>query len=62
MKVKSFLIENNIKQKDVANELGMSVPTLNKKLNGTIGADFRISEARIMCLKYGIDSKLFFEK
>ena len=60
-KVKSFLVENNIKQKEVAEVLGMSVPTFNKKLNGSMGADFHIGEARVMCLKYGIKPELFFD-
>lgn len=59
LKVKAFLVENRIKQKDVAKELNMSVPTINKKLNGT-GADFTIIEARKFCLKFKADPKIFF--
>jgi len=58
-KLKGFLVENNIKQKVVANMLGMSVPTFNKKLNGT-GGDFSVREARTICKKLNADVEIFF--
>lgn len=58
-KLKGFLAENNIKQKVVADMLGISVPTFNKKLNGTAG-DFSIKEARIICRELKADVNIFF--
>ena len=57
-KVKGYLVEHGIKQKDVAKLLGMTVITVNNKLNG-IG-DFSMKDVRIMCEKLGISSELFF--
>ena len=57
-KVKGYLVEHGIKQKDVAKLLGMTVTTVNNKLNG-IG-DFSMKDVRIMCEKLGIGSELFF--
>ena len=57
-KVKGYLVEHGIKQKDVAKLLGMTVTTVNNKLNG-IG-DFSMKDVRIMCKKLGISSELFF--
>lgn len=59
-KLKGFLVENNIKQKAVAEMLGISVPTFNKKLNGTAG-DFSVKEARIICEKLKADVNIFFK-
>ncbi|MCR1823785.1 helix-turn-helix domain-containing protein [Terrisporobacter muris] len=59
LKLKGFLVENNIKQKVVAEMLGISVPTFNKKLNGTAG-DFSIREARIICKELKADVNIFF--
>lgn len=56
-KVKGYLVEHGIKQKDVAKLLGMTVTTVNNKLNG-IG-DFSMKDVRIMCKKLGISSELF---
>lgn len=58
-KLKGFLAEKNIKQKVVADMLGISVPTFNKKLNGTAG-DFSVSEARVICEKLNTDARIFF--
>ena len=57
-KVKGYLVEHGIKQKDVAKLLGMTVTTVNNKLNG-IG-DFSMEQVRIMCNTLGIESELFF--
>ena len=59
LKLKGFLVENNIKQKVVADMLGISVPTFNKKLNGTAG-DFSVKEARIICKNLNADVEIFF--
>jgi len=59
LKLKGFLAENNIKQKVVADMLGISVPTFNKKLNGTAG-DFTVKEARIICQNLKAEVGVFF--
>lgn len=58
-KLKGFMAENNIKQKVVADMLGISVPTFNKKLNGTAD-DFSVTEARIICKKLNAGVEIFF--
>lgn len=58
-KLKGFLVEKNIKQKDVAELLNMTISTFNKKLNGT-GADFTMQEARLICMKYNVKAEIFF--
>lgn len=58
-KFKGYLVENNIKQKEVAELLEISVPTFNKKLNGT-GSDFSIQDLRKICLTYKISADIFF--
>lgn len=58
-KLKGFLAENNIKQKQVAALLGLSVPAFNKRLNGT-GKDFSVREARKICTTYNADVEIFF--
>lgn len=60
-KLKGFLAENNIKQKVVADMLGISVPTFNKKLNGTAG-DFSVKEARVICQNLNANSDIFFNQ
>ena len=57
-KLKGFLAENNIKQKQVAELLGISVPAFNKRLNGT-GADFSIREARKICTTFNANVEIF---
>ena len=58
-KLKGVLVEKGIKQKQVAKLLGLSVPSLNKRINGT-GSDFTITEARKICIEYNIESDIFF--
>jgi len=57
-KVKGFLVENGIKQKEVASILEMSNSTFNNKLNG-IG-DFTITDVKKMCAELGIEANIFF--
>lgn len=57
-KVKGYLVEHGIKQKDVAKLLGITTTTVNNKLNGV--GDFSMEEVRIMCRKLGINSEFFF--
>lgn len=58
-KFKGFLVENGIQQKEVAKLLNISVPTFNKKLNGT-GSDFSIQDVKKICSRYNIKAEIFF--
>lgn len=60
-KLKGFLAENNIKQKQVADLLGISIPAFNKRLNGT-GTDFSVREARKICTTFNAGVELFFNQ
>lgn len=59
-KIKAFLIENDIKHKDVAKLLEVKPNTISKKLNG-FGADFTLEEAKLMHTKFGVPIAYFFE-
>ncbi len=59
LKFKAFLIENNIKQRDVADLLKKSISALNQNLNGT-GGDFSLEEIRILCREYNISADDYF--
>ncbi|MBC1983041.1 helix-turn-helix domain-containing protein [Listeria booriae] len=56
---KGFLVENNIKQREVAELVGLSVSQLNQKLNGTRG-DFSATEIRLICKAYDISPLDYF--
>ncbi|GAA4827758.1 hypothetical protein GCM10023310_00520 [Paenibacillus vulneris] len=58
-KLKAFLDENGINQKELASLLNKSTSAINQNLNGT-GGDFSVSEVRTICIKYGISSDEFF--
>ena len=58
-KFKGFLAENRIQQKEVAELLNISVPTFNKRLNGT-GSDFSIQDVKKICSRYNIKAEIFF--
>lgn len=58
-KFKGFLAENGIQQKEVAELLNISVPTFNKRLNGT-GSDFSIQDVKKICSRYNIKAEIFF--
>ncbi|MCI1574707.1 MAG: helix-turn-helix domain-containing protein [Weizmannia coagulans] len=59
-KIKAFLVENGISQKELGRALNKSQSAINQKLNGT-GGDFSLNEVRIMAMKYGIPTSYFFE-
>lgn len=52
-KFKAFLMENNIKQTDLAKMLNKSKSALNQNINGT-GGDFSMKDLRIIHDKLGI--------
>ncbi|KXA11822.1 helix-turn-helix domain-containing protein [Clostridium perfringens] len=52
-KFKAFLIENNIKQTDLAKMLDKSKSALNQNINGT-GGDFSMKDLKVIRDKLGI--------
>lgn len=58
-KFKAYLIENEIKQEEVADFLGVTRTTFNTKLNRN-GQDFSLGEVRRLCNKYKLDANDFF--
>lgn len=60
MDLKKFMMENCIKQKDMAEVLDKSASALNQNLNGT-GGDFSLGEARILTETFGIPNEYFFK-
>jgi transcriptional regulator with XRE-family HTH domain len=59
LKFKAFLIENNIRQAELAEQLKKSVSALNQNINGT-GGDFNLKELRFISSKYGISIDEYF--
>lgn len=59
-KIKAYLVENNISQKELGVILKKSQSAVNQKLNGT-GGDFSLQEVRILSQHYGIPTTFFFE-
>lgn len=59
-KIKAFLIENDIKHKDVAVLLKVKPNTISKKLNG-FGSDFSLEEAKSMYINLGVPFAYFLE-
>ena len=58
MKFKAWLVENNISQRELAELLGISVVSVNRKLNNI--EDFTVKQIRTICKKYGLSADEFF--
>ena len=58
MKFKAWLVENNIKQTEVAEILGIKRETVNAKLNGR--EDFTLSQVKRLCEYYKLSADKFF--
>lgn len=58
-KFKAFLVENGIKQQEVAKLLDKSKSALNQNINGT-GGDFSLEELRVLATTYKISIDTFF--
>lgn len=58
-KFKGFLVENNIKQSEVAKLLNKSNSALNQNINGT-GGDFSITELKLLYKTYGVSIDEYF--
>ena len=60
LKLKAFFIENEIKFKDVAKELGITVSTFSQKINRKNNKDFTTKEINYLCKKYNLSSDCYF--
>ena len=58
LKFKGYCAENRIKQKELADLLGLSIQSVYKKVNGL--QDFTLSEIKILCSHYGISADYYF--
>ncbi|MEG1433867.1 helix-turn-helix transcriptional regulator [Eubacterium sp.] len=58
-KLKSFMDENKITQRELAAVIGKTVGVVNQNLNGTKG-DFTAGEVRKICLHYKISADKYF--
>ena len=58
-KFKSFLVEHDIKQQELAKLLNKSKSAINQNLNGT-GGDFSISELKVLKEAYNIKVDDYF--
>lgn len=54
---KAWMVENNIRQKEIADLLGISLQSVNLKVNGKI--DFTLPQVSTICGKYGISADIF---
>lgn len=54
---KAWMVENNIRQKEIADLLGISLQSVNLKVNGKI--DFTLPQVSAICGKYGISADIF---
>lgn len=58
-KLKAWMSENGVRQKDMAELLGVGISAINQKLNAT-GGDFSMAEVRKICEHYRISADSFF--
>ncbi len=61
-KFKLFLVEQGIKQEEVAELIGLSRSQLNMILNGQRGNDFYVSQVVKICNHYKISADDYFFK
>lgn len=57
LKFKGWLAENGIKQKEIAELLGIDISNLNEKVNGK--QEFTVPQIRTICQKYNISADIF---
>lgn len=58
LKFKGYCAENKIRQTELAELLGLTIQSVNAKLNGK--RDFTLSEVKTLCLHYGINADIYF--
>ncbi|EGW40689.1 helix-turn-helix transcriptional regulator [Desulfosporosinus sp. OT] len=56
LKLKALLAEKNLKQKYLADLLGLSPVTINQKINGTL--EFTYTEAEIICDELEVSTEI----
>ena len=57
LKFKAFLVKNGIKQKDVAELLGITEANLSEKVNGK--QYFTYPQMELLCRTYGLSADIF---
>ena len=57
-KFKAYLVEHNIRQKEAADVVGISVQQLNRKLNGA--EPFTLAQVKKLCEHYNISADEYF--
>lgn len=58
LKFKGYCAENKIKQTELAKLLGLTIQSVNAKLNGR--RDFSLAEVKTICSHYGISADIYF--
>ena len=59
-KLIGFFAEHDIKHKEVAEMLGITVASFSNKINRNNGADFNAKEMRAICKNYKLSADRFF--
>lgn len=57
LKFKAWLVQNGIKQKDVAELLGIAEENLSAKINGR--QNFTLAQVKVICEHYKISADIF---
>lgn len=57
LRFKAWMAENRVKQKDIAELLGISVQATFLKVNGKM--DFTLAQIKKICAKYDISADIF---
>lgn len=58
LKFKGWCAENGVKQAEIADFLGITVQTVNRKMNGR--AEFTLAQVKALCQKYNLVADIFF--
>ena len=58
LKFKAYCTEHKIKQKEIAELLGITVQSVNRKINGH--EPFTLEQVKIICTHYGISADEYF--
>ena len=57
LKFKGWLAENGIKQKEIAELLGIDISNANEKINGK--QEFTVPQIRLICQTYNVSADIF---
>lgn len=60
LQFKGWMAENKVTQGEIAELLGISLQSVNIKVNGK--QDFSLKQIRTICEKYGISADIFLPK